>query len=344
LTLLSIIDKTTKMLRGSSASPDAESDGPDEHPLVAKMGHEVGDDQYCLRLAAENPQPPSEEEAAAAWQTLQDRMALVPAGETTLRSPLLAGPENAGDEPAEKTVRVRVRSAYLDRHAVTNAEFARFIAGGGYRHAELWPAQILPHVLHFVDQNGRPGPRYWSNGQPPEGKEDHPVVGVAWYEAAAYARWVGKRLPTPAEWQRAGCWCDGERSETKFPWGNAFDPKRANTWLGGPADTVPVGEYYEGCTSNGIYQLVGNVWEWVAAAFECECMTENSQVEFDQPMGEIRGGAFDTYFESQANCLFRSGQPLLHRLSNVGFRCCIAVDDLQPLPKPFAFLNSAAPK
>jgi iron(II)-dependent oxidoreductase len=97
-----------------------------------------------------------------------------------------------------------------------------------------------------------------------------------------------------------------------------------------------VNDYYEGSTPNGVYQLVGNVWEWVAAAFECECQDESSRIVFEQPMAEIRGGAFDTYFENQATCQFRSGQPVLYRGANVGFRCCVSVDQLQAVSKPFA--------
>lgn len=268
-------------------------------------------------------------------------MALVPAGETSLVVNVIP-PRDAVEEPPPLR-RVRVRAVYLDRCAVTNAEYARFVAAGGYRRPEFWPPQILPQVLQFVDGSGRPGPRFWSGGEPPPNKLDHPVVGVCWYEASAYAQWVGKRLPTPAEWQRAGCWSDGEGPERKYPWGNSFDPQRANTWLAGHRDTVPVDAYVEGCTANGIFQLVGNVWEWVAATFECRSGEPRTEVLFEQPMAEIRGGAFDTYFETQATCQFRSGLPLLHRGRNVGFRCCISAEQLGNPPDPSAFLDLARP-
>jgi iron(II)-dependent oxidoreductase len=95
-----------------------------------------------------------------------------------------------------------------------------------------------------------------------------------------------------------------------------------------------VDEFYEGCAPNGVYQLIGNAWEWVAAPFECTCDEKNSRIVLAKPMGEIRGGAFDTYFENQCTCQFRSGQPLLYRGINVGFRCCISADQLRVASRP----------
>ncbi len=79
--------------------------------------------------------------------------------------------------------------------------------------------------------------------------------------------------------------------------------------------------------------------EWVATVFTCEEEHEDVQVIFDCPMAEIRGGAFDTYFETQATCSFRTGQPLLSRTHNVGFRCCINADSIVSHPEPSSFLK-----
>jgi iron(II)-dependent oxidoreductase len=174
-----------------------------------------------------------------------------------------------------------VEAIYLDRYATTNADFERFVKAGGYNQEQLWPTEILPSVLQFVDTTGHPGPRFWSSGRAAPDKLDHPVVGVCWYEANAYAHWAGKRLPTAAEWQRAVTWFT---PQNKYPWGNVFDPVRANTWIAGPGDTVSVKKYESGCTPNGIYQLIGNVWEWVACCFECGDH-ERFRVLFDAPMG-----------------------------------------------------------
>jgi iron(II)-dependent oxidoreductase len=252
-------------------------------------------------------------------------------------------PTQAGfDLTTDMTEPEIVEAFYVDRYAVTNAEYAEFVVEGGYANVDLWPAEVLAQVLQFVDQSGSPGPRFWAHGRPPETKLKHPVVGVCWYEAMAYAKWAGKRLPTSAQWQQAGCWPtneSGQGSFLRYPWGNAFDPDNANTWASQKQGTVPVDQFQTGCTPNGTYQLIGNVWEWVDDVFEIRPGTDGVHVNVENPMAEIRGGAFDTYFDSQATCQFRTGQIRLNRSDNIGFRCCIGTDDLQLPPDPSAFLE-----
>jgi iron(II)-dependent oxidoreductase len=167
-------------------------------------------------------------------------------------------------------------------------------------------------------------------------------VGISWYEAYAYANWAGKRLPLPAEWQRSATWLhdSGSGQEVRYPWGNGFDPQRANIAEGSRGETVPVDSYHQGGTPNGVYQLVGNIWEWVADLFDCGGDRAGLRFSFAEVMGEIRGGAFDTYFASHGTAQFRSGQALLHRGPNVGFRCCVAADELQTPPDSLSLLTS----
>ncbi len=300
-----------------------------------------GDGRYCKLLAVGNSND-HQGSHVAAWKALEERMTLTPGGEVGL---LISSPvaTQTGFEFAADTIEaVSVGPFYVDRYAVTNAEYAQFVAQGGYGIPELWAPEMLAQVLQFVDETGSPGPRDWRNGTPPEQKLGHPVVGVSWYEALAYAKWVGKKLPTPAQWQQCGCWPTNESGHgavLRYPWGNAFDPQKANTWSSNLSDTAPANDYAVGCTPNGIYQLVGNVWEWVDSEFEIRPGGEGIQVITDQPMAEIRGGAFDTYFDSQSTCQYRTGQIKLHRPANVGFRCCIDADDLCLPPDPSAFLE-----
>jgi len=244
--------------------------------------------------------------------------AMIPAGETVLLDTIF----DRYNEPVEQEHSVYVESFFIDRFTVTNADYAAFVESGGYTDMSLWPKKIWPHVLQFVDQSGDPGPRYWKRGRPEKQLVRHPVVGVSWFEANAYAQWTGKKLPTSSQWQRAGTWAsDGSQTQSLFPWSGGFQSGKANIWISGKHSTVEVDQYYEGSTANGIYQLVGNVWEWVASKFTIQnCRQPDLQARSN--LIELRGGAFDTYLESQANCLFRTGQPFLFRGRNVGFRCC----------------------
>ncbi len=319
--------------------PVAVQSAPDPLDLIEippDVRRLIRDRRYCRVLAPNDGVTFDELSLFIAWRTVSNEMALVPAGEVTLSTDLAVATHYGFEfEPATYDS-IPVAAIYMDRTPVTNADFARFVAGGGYGNPELWPEEVLPDVLQFTDQTGKPGPKYWINGQPPEGDARDPVAGVCWYEANAYAMWSGKRLPTSAEWQRAGTWANSHTShgrEAKYPWGDAFDPHKANIWAARRGRTVAVDEFPDGATPNGIRHLIGNVWEWVDAQFTLPG-DGDIRLIVEQPLAEVRGGAFDTYFESQASCQFRTGQPLLHRGRNVGFRCCVSSDRLPPLPNP----------
>lgn len=149
-------------------------------------------------------------------------MVLVPAGE------FYFGPDR---------VKLTLPDYYIDRFPVTNAEYKK-----------------------FVEATGAPEPTHWRRGTWPEGKADHPVVNVTWEQAAAYADWVGKRLPTEEEWEKAARGTDGR----EWPWGSSFDSSRCNTNESGIWDTTPVGKYSPaGDSPCGAADMAGNVWEWV---------------------------------------------------------------------------------
>ncbi len=228
---------------------------------------------------------------ATAWKRLQQTMALIPTGATLLE------PNSLIDDRRENTV-INVNAFYVDRFAVTNSDYAEFVAAGVYDDMEHWPNEVWQHVLQFVDHSGVPGPQSWTGGRPPRNRLNHPVVGICWYEAMAFAKWVGKRLPDAAQWQRAASWHtgqNGQQTALSYPWGNAFESSRANTWSSSVGNTVAADKYYEGCTPNGVHQLIGNVWEWVDEAFAVPWNDDHLLAGF----AEVRGGAFDTYFESQ---------------------------------------------
>jgi len=155
----------------------------------------------------------------------------------------------------------------IDQHELTNAEFQKFVAAGGYRDQTFWPETLIVNghpvpwakgVQAFVDQSGLPGPRFWRDGTYPEGKRNHPVVGVSWYEAMAYARWAGKDLPTSGQWWRAALGDSGG----VLPWGNDVKTAdlRANFGLVG---TQVVESYPLGVSPFGCFDMAGNVREWL---------------------------------------------------------------------------------
>jgi iron(II)-dependent oxidoreductase len=229
---------------------------------------------------------------------------------------------------------------YLDRHPVTNRQYQAFVDAGGYEQMAIWDPAIWPAVLDFVDTTGNAGPRYWANGRFSKDKADHPVVGVCWYEAAAYCRWVGRRLPTDAEWIKAASWPvnlgPNNCIQRKYPWGNTMDRQRANLWGSGPGNTVAVDKFSSGVSVGGAYQLIGNVWEWTTDDFLWIAALIDHESQ-EPLLKTIRGGAFDTYFDNQATSQFASGEDPLGRKHNIGFRCALGLCDLaagEPAPLP----------
>ena len=193
---------------------------------------------------------------------------------------------------------------------VTNAEFAAFVEDGGYRRRELWSRrgwewrrrERAEHPLFWLRQDGRWCERRFAAtvALPPW----HPVAGVNWYEAEAYCRWAGRRLPTEAEWELAASGEPGDgrtlsERKRRYPWGNdPPTPELANLdhRAGG---TVDVRALAAGDSAFGCRQMIGNVWEWVADTFEpYPGFTPDPYAEYSQPyFGQkkvLKGGCWTT--------------------------------------------------
>ena len=172
-------------------------------------------------------------------------MVLIPACEFQM------GSNDGGDN--EKPVHtVYVDAFYMDVYEVTNAQFKAFVDAN-----PQWRKNQIPSNYHDGDYL-----KPWSGNSYPSGKGNHPVVYVSWYAAMAYAQWVGKRLPTEAEWEKAAR--GGLQGQT-YPWGNGIDANKAN-YNGNVDSTTPVGSY--GANGYGLHDMAGNVWEWCLDAYD----------------------------------------------------------------------------
>jgi len=256
-----------------------------------------------------------------AKEELEQRMALVPAGSVVL-------PKTLSAQPGAPEEDVDVEPFLLDVQCVTNARYQKFVDAGGYDALEYWPEEIWPHLIELKDLTGQPAPRLWRNARHDKRLADHPVVGISWYEAQAFALWLGQRLPSEAEWQMAASWHINSSTDImrRFPWGDAMDNTRCNIWSSRHYGTVPVGEYPNGAAPNQVRQLVGNVWEWTDSEYTI-ADDVGRPIVGEMPMHVVRGGAFDTYFETQSANYFRTGQIALARTYNTGFRCAMNLSD-----------------
>lgn len=255
----------------------------------------------------------------AANEAIDSDFALVPEGSAAI-------PLTIDDAPGMPERDVATEPYLLAKFAVTHGEFQNFVDAGAYQDLDLWPEDIWPHLIDFRDLTDQPGPRFWKNGRHNQRLADHPVVGICFYEAQAYANWAGYRLPTEEEWQVAASWRIQSSAYIlrRYPWGDALDTSRCNIWGSGVGATRPVDEYETGAAPNGVRQLVGNVWEWTQSDFDVTD-ADGRPVVGDMIMKSIRGGAFDTYFPSQATSCFRTGLASLIRAHNVGFRCALDI-------------------
>ncbi len=181
------------------------------------------------------------------------------------------------EQPRQK---VFLKGFYLDRYEVTNRRYKNFL-------------DDLPNHPKFKTLMENLGsyqqPQDWANGTYLEGRADHPVVWVTWYDAANFCDWAGKRLPTEKEWERAARGIDGR----EYPWGQDFAPDRANLpdKAGAKKDLLPVGSFPRGITPSGLNDLAGNVWEWVNNDYAPYPGSTYTNVDFNAGFKVLRGAS-----------------------------------------------------
>jgi iron(II)-dependent oxidoreductase len=201
---------------------------------------------------------------------------------------------------------VAVAAFRIDRLLTTNEEFAEFVKEGGYLRREWWGDEGWA----AREKEGWECPLYWTRCDEgwrarrmfDEGALDprHPVVGVSWHEAEAYARFRGKRLPTEAEWEWAASWDAASGRRRRYAWGDEEPDARRCNFGGRRWGTTEVGAFPAGASPAGCLDMTGNVWEWTADAFEGFPgfrpfpYPEYSEVWFDGDHRVLKGGSWAT--------------------------------------------------
>lgn len=266
----------TRYLPGARAPRELVGVTPLEHRQIARGEYliEVEKDGFVpfKRTFSGNPEGYSElifvpppttlDVKLLRTEEVPDRMTFVPGGEYQMVS--WKRPSNTSVELAD---------FFIDRFEVSNREFEEFIRAGGYVRREFWTHPFIRDgrqinaaaaIAELTDRTGLPGPRTWVNQKYPEGKSDHPVTDITWYETAAYAAFRGKTLPTLFQWEKAarnGAFT--QSSDAIMPWGyfaqNGKLDGRANM---ASRDTVPVEANEFGASPFGCYNMAGNVAEW----------------------------------------------------------------------------------
>jgi formylglycine-generating enzyme required for sulfatase activity len=242
----------------------------------------------------------------------QDNWITIPAGGFLMgaqkKGPAALNYDPAADDDEDPAHVVFLDAYQIGRYPVTVQEFARFVEDQGYTE-ELWwaaggfgkerqPEEWDVQVLH----------------------PNRPVVGVSWYEAAAYCTWASLRLPTEAQWERAARGTTG----TMYPWGNEAPNATHANYDGQVRRATPVGLYPSGATPEGVEDLAGNVWEWVAdwygEDYYRESPTKNPPGPASGYLRVVRGGSWDVPART-LRAANRYGEGPALRYHVVGFRC-----------------------
>jgi formylglycine-generating enzyme required for sulfatase activity len=229
-------------------------------------------------------------------------MILVPNGEFVM-----------GDDfhrPEEKpTHKVTLADFYIDKFEVTNEQYRK-----------------------FSEATGRPQPSNpWWDGGYLQNNPKAPVVGVSWNDAAAYAKWAGKRLPTEEEWEKAASWDVASQKKRQWAWGDSPDAGRAS--LGGASRPSDVGRFPSGASAYGVHDMSGNVAEWVSDYFKGYEGNTSSDPNFGKLHRVVRGGSFRSGIED-GRTTRRFFAPSEFSVAEkrerswlIGFRCAITAAD-----------------
>ena len=185
-------------------------------------------------------------------------MALIPTSEF-----IMGSNERWDDESPEHIS--STETFYIDLYEVTNSDYKNFTAATQHE-----------------------APYHWPNGDIPKGKENHPVVYVNWFDARDYCEWQDKRLPNEQEWEKAS---RGEEGLI-YPWGNEWSLDKSNNPYKYSTGTKPVGSYPEGRSPYGLYDMSGNVWEWVDSYYLPHPGNTIARAEYSREKRILKGGSW----------------------------------------------------
>ena len=294
--------------------------------------HEAQHQETMLQAVAlmnEAPFEPAHRLAAPRAKLPPDTaMVVVPAG------PFQAGAATApgaydNERPAH---RVDLPAFWIDAAPVTVGEWLAFMEDGGYERRDAWShpgwewrtAELCEHPLGW-----RLGEEGWVDVQFGHVEPlvlNRPVQHVSWYEADAFARWAGKRLPTELEWEKAAAWDPELRIARVWPWGDAPPASELANLGARTYAPAPVGAYPRGRSFYGCHQMIGDVWEWTSSeflpypGFEAFPYPEYSAVNFGKGYRVLRGGSWATA-PIVARCSFRNWDLPERRQIFAGLRC-----------------------
>jgi formylglycine-generating enzyme required for sulfatase activity len=262
-------------------------------------------------------------------EVLDRSMVYIPAGDFLMGS-------GSGRDNEQPQRQVYLDAYEIDRYEVVNEQYYR-----------------------FVFATGRRPPRYWNGSDYPPGQADMPVVGVGWLDADAYCAWVGKRLPTEAEWEKACRGTDGRI----YPWGDTWHPDRANVglpfvepqsgmwdkaWTFLQADSEdselpslrPVGSYPEGASQYGLMDMAGNASEWVLDWYNWNGyweMPTRNPIGLEPPWNRcLRGSSWYVPYgdvaqrQLRSRCSARNSSHSADVDARMGFRCARSISEVIP--------------
>jgi gamma-glutamyl hercynylcysteine S-oxide synthase len=227
---------------------------------------------------------------------------------------------------------VDVGSFWIDTAPVSNAQYIDFIEAGGYDDASWWSEkgwswrteQGLVHPQFWIAQAGGWYRNRFGGIEPLPLNE--PVQHVCFYEAEAYAKWAGKRLPTEAEWEKAASWDPVAGTKRRYPWGDDRPTPELANLEQRHFSPAPIGAYPQGASPYGCQQMVGDVWEWTSSDFSAYPgfayfpYKEYSDVFYDKDYKVLRGGSWATH-PMAIRTTFRNWDYPIRRQIFSGFRC-----------------------